>query len=114
MKKVLSFSAIFMATVFGLYLSVPSSMATAGDPKQIYKDTCELCHGPDGKGSEAGKQFGAPDFSNKEYQRTRTDADMKESMTNGTKNANYVPVKDLGVDLADFDGLIALIRTFAE
>ena len=96
--------------MFGVYLSLPTFTVNAGDVNKIYKDTCELCHAADGKGSEAGKQFGVPDFSNAEYQKSRTDAQMKESMTNGTKNPNYVKLSDLGVDLADLDALVKLVR----
>lgn len=98
--------------MFGVYCGMSNFSINAGDVNQIYKDTCELCHGKDGKGSEAGKQFGVPDFSNAEYQKSRTDAQMKESMTNGTKNPNYVKLSDLGVDLKELDSLITLVRGF--
>lgn len=113
MKKIFSYCVV-PAAVFGLFIHFSSFTANAGDAKKIYKDTCELCHAADGKGSEAGKQFGVPDFSNAEYQKSRTDADMKLSMTNGTKNPNYVKLADLGVDAADIDGLIAVVRGFSK
>lgn len=100
--------------MFSVYLGFAGSTANAGDVNKTYKDTCELCHGKDGKGSEAGKQFNVPDFSSADYQKSRTDAQMKESMTNGTKNPNYVKLSDLGVDLAELDGLIKLVREFAK
>ncbi|GAB62451.1 MAG: hypothetical protein DWB56_15770 [Candidatus Jettenia sp.] len=112
MKKVFNYCAISLATMFGLYLGFSSSLVHAGDIQKTYKDTCELCHGADGKGSEAGKQFGVPDFTSPDYQKSRTDAQMKESMTNGTKNPNYVKLSDLGVDLADLDPLVQLVRGF--
>ena len=112
MKKILTYCAIPMATMFGIYLGFPSFTAYAGDVNKIYKDTCELCHGADGKGREAGKQFEVPDFTNPEYQKSRTDADMKKSMTEGTKNPNYVKLSDLGVDAADLEPLIKLVREF--
>ena len=114
MKKFFSYCAITVTTMCGLFIGVTGSAVNAGDINKIYKDTCELCHAADGKGSEAGKQFGVPDFSNAEYQKSRTDADMKESMTNGTKNPNYVKLSDLGVDLADLDALITLVRGFSK
>ncbi len=80
--------------------------------KKIYEDTCELCHGSDGKGSKAGKQFGVPDFTSPYYQGMRTDAQMKESMLNGTKNPNYVKLSDLGVDVSKVELLIKLVRGF--
>ena len=49
-----------------------------------------------------------------DYQKSRTDAQMKESMTNGTKNPNYVKLSDLGVDLAELDNLIKLVRGFSQ
>lgn len=114
MKKIFSYCAIPVVTMFGLYLSFSSNVVNAGDIQKTYKDTCELCHGADGKGSEAGKQFGVPDFSDPEYQKSRTNAQMKESMTNGTKNPNYVKLSDLGVDLADLDGLVGIVRGFGK
>lgn len=112
MKRFFCYYAIPVATIFGLYAGFISPTVNAGDVEKIYKDTCELCHGMDGKGTEAGKQFGVPDFANPDYQKSRTDAQMKESMTNGTKNPNYVKLSDLGVDLADLDALIQVVRGF--
>ncbi len=114
LKKIFSYCVVPVATAFSLYFGLTNSVVNAGDLNKIFKDTCELCHGPDGKGSEAGKQFGVPDFSNADYQKSRTDAQMKESMTNGTKNPNYVKLSDLGVDLADLDGLIKIVREFCK
>ncbi|MBE7444769.1 MAG: hypothetical protein HS132_05800 [Planctomycetia bacterium] len=114
MKKLLTYCVMPVATMFAVYLGFPSFTLQAGDINQIYKDTCELCHAKDGKGSEAGKQFGVPDFSSADYQKSRTDAQMKESMTNGTKNPNYVKLSDLGVDLAELDNLIKLVRGFSQ
>lgn len=114
MKKIFSYCAITAATMCGIFIGVAGSPVNAGDINKTYKDTCELCHAADGKGSEAGKQFGVPDFSSADYQKSRTDAEMKESMTNGTKNPNYVKLSDLGVDLADLDGLITLVRGFSK
>ncbi|MDN3514263.1 MAG: hypothetical protein NG747_07675 [Candidatus Brocadia sp.] len=112
MRRFLNYCAIPVVAMFGVYFSFAASTVNAGDVKKIYKDTCELCHGADGKGSEAGKQFGVPDFSNPDYQKSRTDAQMKESMTNGTKNPNYVKLSDLGVDIADLDALVTVVRGF--
>lgn len=112
MKKVITYGVAPIAAIFGLFLTV--APVHAGDINKVYKDTCELCHGPDGKGSEAGKGFGVPDFSSADYQKSRTDAQMKESMTNGTKNQNYVKLSDLGVDVADLDPLIKMVREFCK
>jgi len=86
LKKIFSYCAIPVTAMFGLYLGFASSTVYAGDVNKIYKETCE----------------------------SRTDAQMKESMTNGTKNPNYVKLSDLGVDLADLDALIIIVRGFCK
>ena len=112
MKKIITYGVAPVAAIFGLFLTV--APVHAGDINKLYKDTCELCHGPDGKGSEAGKGFGVPDFSSAEYQKSRTDADMKKSMTEGTKNPNYIKLSDLDVEAANIDPLIKNVREFCK
>ncbi|MCF6159667.1 MAG: hypothetical protein E3K32_14125 [wastewater metagenome] len=112
LKKFFRYYSIPIVTICSLYLGLSTSSVNAGDVNKVYKDTCELCHGADGKGTEAGKQFGVPDFSDPHYQSSRTDVQMKESMINGTKNPNYVKLSDLGVDPADLDPLIGIVRGF--
>jgi hypothetical protein len=114
LKKIFSYCAVPIGAVFGLYLGFSGSPVHGGDIKQIYADTCELCHGMNGKGTQAGKAFGVPDFTDADYQRSRTDADMRESMLNGTKNPNYIKLEDLGVDPADVDPLVRVVREFGK
>ncbi|MGQ3685219.1 MAG: c-type cytochrome [Candidatus Loosdrechtia sp.] len=114
MKKIFGYFTVSAGAVLGLYLGFSGSTVYGGDVKQIYAETCELCHGANGKGTEAGKAFGVPDFTDRSYQRSRTDEDMRQSMINGTKNPNYIKVSELGVDLADLDPLVRLVREFGK
>ena len=59
------------------------------DVDGTYKMVCELCHGPDGKGTLQGQKFKVPDFSDKEWQSKVSDEDMIKTMTDGSDNPKY-------------------------
>lgn len=42
------------------------------DTDQIYTDKCEMCHGLDGKGTKQGIDFGVHDFTDAEWQASKT------------------------------------------
>jgi hypothetical protein len=54
------------------------------DTDEIYAEKCALCHGEDGKGTPTGIDFGAKDFTDAEWQGTRTDDDFVNSITTVT------------------------------
>jgi cytochrome c6 len=56
MKAIISLMAFSLI----LALAVP---AVAEDAAALYKSKCQVCHGPDGKGSAAGQKMGAKPFS---------------------------------------------------
>lgn len=74
---------LVMTLGFGL-LTVSSLMAEEEKPdvQDIYKKKCAMCHKADGKGYPAMK---APDFTDKEWQASRTDEQMIEVITKGKK-----------------------------
>ncbi|MHC4197343.1 MAG: c-type cytochrome [Planctomycetota bacterium] len=47
------------------------------------QETCCYCHGNGGVGTTFGKQAGVPDFTNKEWQASRTDEQLMETMEAG-------------------------------
>jgi mono/diheme cytochrome c family protein len=57
MKKILVICATLALT---LAMAAP---AFADDAAATYKAKCQVCHGPDGKGSAAGQKMGAKPFS---------------------------------------------------
>lgn len=56
MKVIISLMVLSLV----LALAVP---AVAEDAAALYKSKCQVCHGPDGKGSAAGQKMGAKPFS---------------------------------------------------
>ena len=68
-----------MVVSFGL-LAASSLMAEDTDIQGIYKKKCAMCHKADGKGYAAMK---TPDFTSKEWQTSRTDEQLIETVSKG-------------------------------
>jgi cytochrome c6 len=65
---------IISILAFGLLLAA-AVPAVADDTEALYKSKCQVCHGPDGKGSAAGQKMGARDFHSPEVAK-ESDADL--------------------------------------
>ena len=68
-----------IAVAFSL-LTASSLRAEDADIPGIYKKKCAMCHKADGKGYAAMK---TPDFTDKEWQASRTDEQFIEAVTKG-------------------------------
>lgn len=65
---------IISILAFGLLLAA-AVPAAADDAAALYKSKCQMCHGPDGKGSAAGQKMGVRDFHAPEVAK-ESDADL--------------------------------------
>ncbi|MCQ4573947.1 MAG: cytochrome c [Candidatus Brocadiales bacterium] len=114
MKKMILGAFLVFSIAFTLNTS--KCWAQDVDPNQLFGMLCALCHGVDGKPTEQGIQFGSPDFTSAEWQASKTDEDLIKSMTDGTDNQNYAPVKPfvrdmLGIDI-DVTEFLPKVRSF--
>jgi mono/diheme cytochrome c family protein len=104
----------FLKVVFAGLICAASARAEA-DAKLVrtWKAKCASCHGADGKGdTETGKKAKISDFTKAEWQKSKTDEQLKSSIENGVKKegAEMDPYKDK-LDAAQIDGLVKHIRT---
>ena len=60
-----------------------------GDAASVFVAKCALCHGKDGHGLPAWKSKGQPDFTDAQWQKTHTDAQIVETIKNG--KGKYMP-----------------------
>ena len=103
---------LFSGLIFCLSLS--NSLADEIDTDEIYAEKCALCHGEDGKGTPTGIDFGAKDFTDAEWQGTRTDDDFVNSITNGNpENTNYLPFGDM-LSEEEIKAMVPCVRAFAQ
>jgi mono/diheme cytochrome c family protein len=80
---------------------------------RTWKAKCASCHGVDGKGeTETGKKAKLSDFTKAEWQKSKTDAQIKTAIENGAKKdgAEMDPYKEKLAG-AQIDGLVQYIRT---
>jgi len=92
------------------------SVRAEGDPKlaRTWKAKCGSCHGAEGKGdTEQGHKAKIADFSTADWQKTKSDADLKAAIENGKKKGDVEmePYKDK-LEPAQIDALVAHIRSF--
>jgi cytochrome c len=108
MKKII---LAVMITAIALFLILPNLSWAQED---IYKAKCVGCHGPDGKGSAAGKKMGAPEFSSDTVQKA-TDAQLADFIENGgpQKKASHA-FASKGVSQGDAVKLAAYVKTLGK
>ncbi|MCR4290985.1 MAG: cytochrome c [Candidatus Scalindua sp.] len=83
------------------------------DALEIYAEKCALCHGEDGKGTSTGIDFGVKDFTDKEWQASRTDDEFVHSITHGNPdNDNYLPFGDM-LSEEEIVAMVPHVRAFA-
>lgn len=84
---------------------------TVDDISAIFDAKCAMCHGKDGRGSKFGKSKGVPDFTDPAWQKTRTDTQIRESVTNG-KNGN-MPAWKNRLSASEISALVGKVRDFS-
>jgi mono/diheme cytochrome c family protein len=103
-----------MIRKFAIALSLGSLLPLAGraavDKKieRVWKAKCASCHGADGKGqTEQGKKFGIKDYTSADWQKSRTDADLKKGIVDGVPGMDGYKDK---LQADQIDSLVAFIR----
>jgi len=110
------------AAVVAVPLFVPAG-AHAADKKieRLWKANCASCHGGGGKGdTEKGAKLKLPDMSTAEWQKKRTDDEIKKTIVKGVNETRDGVKKEMDAFPDDKltpeqrDGLVTYIRTFKQ
>jgi len=92
--------------------SQPADTNTAG----LWNARCAACHGKDGKGNTSqGRQMGCSDISSASWQKSVSDARIKDTILNGRdKNGKkqLMPAYANKLHPEQIDSLVTFIRTF--
>ena len=98
----------------------PSAAAMA-EAKNVFQMRCVICHGENGKGDGPGAASLNPkprNYTDKEWQKSVTDDDLKQVISKGGAALGKSPVMPPSPDLAQkpevLDALVAMIRGFAQ
>lgn len=99
----------------------PAAGVASEEAKNLYQMRCAICHGQSGKGDGAGAASLDPkprDYTNKEWQASVTDEDLKKIIVGGGQSVGKSPIMppnpDLGQKPELLNGIIAIIRGFAQ
>jgi mono/diheme cytochrome c family protein len=93
--------------------SIPSpAPVQAQTPQQIFEKRCTLCHGADGRSqTKKGRQYKAPDFTSRKWQRTTTDEEIADAIANGVPKTKMAAFREkLSQD--EIRALIPYLRAF--
>ena len=88
--------------------------------KSAYNQTCIRCHGPNGKGDKAADKFFSTTIPrlNSAGIQSKTDAELKEIITKGSKAMPPVETDQSGfrhrLPPQDVDAVVAFVRTFKQ
>ncbi len=88
-------------------LGAAGAYAQADDAAALYKAKCQVCHGPDGKGSVAGQKLGVKDLHSPEVGKM-TDAELFDITKKGKEK---MPGYDKKLTDDQLKGLIKYIRS---
>lgn len=97
----------FISMVVVALLVAMAVPAMAQDSAALYKSKCQICHGPDGKGSAVGKKMGTKPFDSPDVAK-QTDSQLIATTKNGK---GKMPKYEGKLTDAQIKGLIAYIRT---
>src|SRR5436305_1192611 len=111
-SKIAMIGVVSVGSLFVFLTTAGSFTRTAANNNyaDVYAGKCGGCHGQDGKGSARLKERGVPDFTDAEWQKNHTDAQIKEGIENG--KGKIMPAWKDKLAAEDITELVAKIRSF--
>jgi mono/diheme cytochrome c family protein len=90
-----------------------SLTAFAADGKAVFQQHCKGCHGPDGKAdTKIGHKAHIPDFTSSKFQKSVTDAQIKDVITNGSKKNKKMKAFKEKLSQEEIDAVAKYVRDF--
>jgi cbb3-type cytochrome c oxidase subunit III len=90
----------------------PSSASLVADGNALYAAKCATCHGKDGRGTPNWRSKGQPDFTDKNWQKAHTDAQITDATKNG--KGKFMPAFKSKMSDEEIAAVVARIRAFGK
>jgi cbb3-type cytochrome c oxidase subunit III len=84
----------------------------AADGNAIYLAKCASCHGKDGRGLPSWRAKGQPDFTDANWQKSKTDAQLNAATTQG--KGKYMPAFKAKLSTEEITAVLARVRAFGK
>ncbi|HEX8087513.1 MAG TPA: c-type cytochrome [Blastocatellia bacterium] len=91
-------------------VSVPA--ASAADGTTLFGAKCALCHGKNGAGLPNWKAKGQPDFTNADWQKSHSDAQIVEAVKNG--KGKFMPAFKAKLSDDEIAAVVARVRALGK
>ena len=79
--------------------------------EDVYRARCKGCHGDDGKAqTKIGLKEKIPDMTQAEWQKSKTDAEIKEVISSGSKDNKKMKAFKSKLTPGELDSLIPYVR----
>jgi mono/diheme cytochrome c family protein len=117
----LQFATIPVAIAALLWLGLPAThLGKAplpfGSPEvnvaELFAAKCAACHGKDGRGLPNWRAKGQPDFTDSNFQKSRTEAQLAESIRNG--KGKFMPTWKDKLASEQINALVGQVRAFGK
>lgn len=89
-----------------------NTVSTLADGNAIFASKCAICHGKDGRGTPNWRKKGQPDFTDANWHKSRTDAQIAEVTKNG--KPKFMPAYKGKLSDEEITAVVARIRAFAK
>lgn len=107
MKSIIQKYCIFLI-ILTLVISLKSTMVSADNAiMNVYNNKCAKCHGQNGQATTRGGNLGANNFADINWQKSVTDEEISNTITNGKKK---MPSWKGKLSQTEIDGLVHYVR----
>src|SRR3954468_12375111 len=90
----------------------PAPVVGQQTAQDVWEKRCTFCHGADGKSqTKKGKQYKAPNFTKAKWQKTTTDDEIVDAITNGVPKSKMPAFKEK-LSAEEIKSLVPFLRAF--
>ena len=109
-------SLIFLSLTGACILAISSWAAggrmAAHSAASLFAENCAMCHGEDGKGKPNWRAHGQPDFTDPNFQKSRSDQEIGDVIRDG--KGRFMPSFKSKLSLDQINELVHQVRAFGK
>jgi cytochrome c oxidase cbb3-type subunit 3 len=103
---------IVLATFISFKFSLAAEVSMPPDGVELFASKCAKCHGQDGRGTPKYLKKGQKDFTDAQWQKSRTDAQLTKAVVEG--KGDFMPAWKDKLSAEEIKALVGQIRAFGK
>ena len=109
---VVSVPLVLSFSTANLGQAAPATVAQGANGAELFAAKCAGCHGKDGRGLPNWRAKGQPSFADANFQKSRTDSQLSESVRNG--KGKFMPAWKDKLSAEQINALAEQVRAFGK